>query len=146
MFAKWALVVSPVSLLFAQPSIAAPNKVLFELQERCGQLAREKHQRDNGGRSNFHVDGGTGSIDFQNRYNARLNRCFYLETITILKPVGDSDGSSWSATLIDINENSTFGQFRWSDGMKVMILCYVGQSRCKSEAEWYKLIKPLMNE
>jgi hypothetical protein len=64
-------------LFSASICAAEPNKVLYELQERCGKRAAEVFEKD------FPDTKTTGVIaDYENHYSPRLNKCFIVESST----------------------------------------------------------------
>ena len=104
-----------------------PDKVLYELQQRCGKLAKQ-----------FAAEWKTRTIQRTGPPRSkkamrklpsmsRLNKCFYLEIITIPMRV-----PMRHLTLFDLNDNKEFGTY--SEGMTVH--CEVRGQNCKSEAEW----------
>ena len=68
-------------LLLLSATRAEPNKVLYELQERCGKQASETFQKEWGANVVNTKDGQT-LANFENHYNAHLNKCIYLESST----------------------------------------------------------------
>jgi hypothetical protein len=110
-----------------------PDKVLYELQERCGKLAKtfaEDWKTRTVQTAHPTVQGG-----YENHYNARLNKCFYLEISTTYGRV-----VMRHLRLIDLNDNKEFGTY--SEGVH----CEVRGQNCKSEAEWRELAKPYLEE
>lgn len=133
--------------LFATISYAAPNKQEYELQERCGKVARESFEREWGKGGIVKQDGRTMVVGYQNHYNTRLNRCFYLQSTTMYPKKGDRDQSSTLLKLLfDINENKEYGQFMGSPSARVPNDCHVLDKRCDSEKAWDLLVKPYMED
>ena len=61
---------------FAASGYAEPNKVQYELQERCAKGASEFFQKEYGNGIEDNGGGGETYTYFVNHYNARLNKCF----------------------------------------------------------------------
>jgi hypothetical protein len=111
------------------------NKVLYELQERCGKRAAEVFEKD------FPDTKTTGAIaDYENHYSPRLNKCFIVESST--QYLRDDKGKTEKIKvliLLDVNENKAYGNF---DPLQ----CEVRGKVCRSEAEWRELIRPYMED
>jgi hypothetical protein len=70
-------------LVSSSVSWAAPDKLAYELQERCGKQASAEFKREFGNGIDSTKDStknGTTITSFRNHYNARLNACLYLMT------------------------------------------------------------------
>jgi hypothetical protein len=124
-----------ILLLNIAPTIVAaqPDKVAYELQERCGKRAAEIFAHD------YPSQPPNGIANYENHYNSRLNKCFMLETST--QPV-TADGKREVVKidiLADVNENKVYAEFD-------PISCDVNGRTCHSEEEWKMLIKPFMEE
>jgi hypothetical protein len=129
--------------LLVSAACAEPNKVLYELQERCGKQASETFQKEWGGNIVNTKDGQTVG-NFENHYNARLNKCIYLESSTIVRTKAQKINKS--LRLFDLHENKEIGSyFSIDDGARTM-MCNVGDTNCRTEDEWRALVKPLMEE
>ena len=77
--------------------------------------------------------------NFENHYNIRLNRCFILEeNTTLTKDMGKSY-SIKILTLIDVNDNKSYGSFSPPS-------CEVQNVPCKSEQEFRSLIRQFMED
>src|SRR6266481_7021366 len=63
---------------FVSIAHAQPDKVLYELQERCGKRAAEVFQKEWGGHIINQKDGYI-TADYENHYSPRFNKCFYLQ-------------------------------------------------------------------
>jgi hypothetical protein len=61
---------------------AEPNKVLYELQERCGKQATEWFVSEWGRSGIVNTNDGQIIADFQNHYNSKLNTCIVLLNTT----------------------------------------------------------------
>jgi hypothetical protein len=129
------------SLIASTPSAySQPDKVLYELQQRCGKLA--KTFAEDWKTRTFQTAHGTFQEGYENHYNARLNKCFYLEIITIHGRVGFMRNLS----LFDLNDNKEFGTYAEGPTPQTLVHCEVRGQICKSEAEWRELAKPYLEE
>src|SRR5258708_20051088 len=100
--------------LFVAVCHAAPNKQEYELQERCGKVARETFEREWGKGGLVKQDGQTMMTGYENHYNTRLNKCFYLQSTTMYPKKGDRNRNSTLLMLLfDLNENKNYGPFMW---------------------------------
>jgi hypothetical protein len=124
-------------------SFAEPNKVLYELQERCGRQASETFKMEHGSNVTNTSEGQTVA-NYENHYNARLNKCFYLEIAMIFPRTKDRKMST-SLRLFDLHENREFGSYFRFDGGPVM-QCAVDEKSCGTEQEWRALTKPFMED
>lgn len=135
--------IASVSVL-SNGSYAEPNKVLYELQERCGKHAAETFKKEIGGNITKTEDGNTMIGNYENHYSARLNKCFYLE-ITSIMPKAKDQKPSKSLRLFDLHENRELGTYFRFDGSPPQ-LCTVGDGFCRTEQEWRLLAKPFMED
>jgi hypothetical protein len=118
------------------------DKVIYELKERCGRQAAETFNKEWGSNVVNNKDGGQTVANFQNHYNARLNKCFYLEIATTY----ERDKKPFeSLRLFDLLDNKEYATFLVGGGLTLMH-CEVGDRHCTSEAEWRELIKPFMED
>ncbi|WP_312015603.1 hypothetical protein [Bradyrhizobium liaoningense] len=138
---KQSIVVGIVAAVMIGGSHAEPNEVLYRLQERCGKQTSETFQKEWGGNVVNTKDGQT-LANFENHYNARLNKCLYLESTTMLH--AKEKKANKSLRLFDLHENREIGSFFSLDGRTMM--CNVRDASCKTEDEWRALAKPLMEE
>jgi hypothetical protein len=114
-----------------------PDKVIYELKERCGRQAAETFNKEWGSNVVNNKDGGQTVANFENHYNARLNKCFYLEITTTY----EQDKKPFkSLRLFDLLDNKEYATFIGDSLMH----CEVRDRFCTSEAEWHELIKPFM--
>ena len=132
-----------VSILFWNTATAEPNKVLYELQERCGKQASDIFKKEIDANV---TDTSQGKMiaNYENHYNARLNKCFYLQTATIISR-GKDHTMSKSLQLFDLHENREIATYFDFDGKRVM-QCEVGNNSCHTEQEWRALVKSFMEE
>src|SRR5262249_44713289 len=137
------LAIISVSAL-SNSSYAEPNKVLYELQERCAKHASDTFKKEIGGNVTKTNDGETMIGNYENHYSGRLNKCFYLETTTILHKTKDRKLSK-SLRLFDLHENREVGTYFQFDGSPPM-QCTVGDGSCRTEQEWRVLVKPFMED
>jgi hypothetical protein len=122
---------------------AQPDKVLYELQERCGKRAAEVFQKEWGGHhiAPINNDDGYLTADYENHYSPRLNKCFYLQkSNSVSKSMGIQ-----SLELYDLNDNRQIGNF--TTGTRLGITeCQVQGKSCRSEQEWRELARPFLEE
>jgi|ERR1700730_6014801 hypothetical protein len=72
-----------LALVGASPSLRAePNKLQYELEERCGRAAAVIFEKDWEGKGITNTPDGQIVASFENHYNQSLNKCFYLLTST----------------------------------------------------------------
>lgn len=136
------LVFTSIATGFISTANAEPNKVLYELQERCAKEARQEFQRRWG---EGIVNDKDVRIDasYENHYNARLNKCFYLEmTATYPRKEGQVQRDS---TLFDLHENKEYGNCHKVENGYTPPICQM-RGTFKSEQEWNALLRPFMEE
>jgi len=75
-----------------------PDKVLYELQERCGKQAAQVFQKDWGG-TVVNTNDGQMLANYENHYSPRLNKCFYLEVSTTIQRTNNKTTSFRRLTL-----------------------------------------------
>ena len=112
---------------------AQNRKEIYELQERCGKRAEQIFEKD------FPMAERKGLENFENHYSVRLNRCFMLEENTILTKDADKSYTIKMLTLVDVNDNKSYGSFS-------PLGCEVQNVRCKSEQEFRSLIRQFMED
>jgi hypothetical protein len=123
-------------------TVAQAQTEKYDLQERCGKFAAEVFAKEWGtGFSN--TDNGQTIADYQNHYNFRLNKCFYLELSTIEPRSGDERPFS-SSLLFDLYERAEIGTYQQL-GDEV-VSCDVQGKECHSLLEYDTLIKPFMED
>jgi hypothetical protein len=122
----------------ASAARAASRAELYDLQERCAKRTEQEFRREWG--DGIVREGGAivGTGSFQNHYNVRLNKCFYL--LTYETPASNM------VTLFDINEQKEYGMLFERRREPLKVNCRVGEKTCSSEAEWTRLIAPFMEE
>jgi hypothetical protein len=119
---------------------AQPNKVLYELQERCGKRAAEVFNREYGPGSN--TKGDQIQFNYENHYSARLNKCFFLEIAVSYEK--EKSTSSKIMRLFDLNGKRQYGTFVSGPTESTPLACVVRGKSCQSESEWQQLVKPFM--
>jgi hypothetical protein len=125
-------------VLLATGAQAQTAKEKYELSERCGKRAAEMFARGRDEPSRNEPSAGYAS--YENHYNSRLNKCFYLGSF---EDYGRSIPIAF-IRLLDLNDNREIGAyyFEW----RKVIRCTVQEQRCQSEREWRALIKPFMED
>jgi len=116
---------------------AEPDKVLYELQERCAKQAADFFETKFGGK--HHVAQGEGTMlqDYENHYNPRLNKCFFLYAGDYLS--SNKTGFS-TLQLYELNEHKQYGTFTSRSD------CSVLDRACRSQQEWRELTKPFLED
>jgi len=135
------------------PAPAAPAAVLSARQiqaraEQCAQNSRERFRSDPGqGILDAH-----GTVDFAQHYNARLDTCFLLLTVSSPENPGGEYGTSPALVarkLIDIKENELYGEYLGQPADtpppgRVPATCEVMSMFCGSGREWEVLVRNFM--
>jgi hypothetical protein len=133
-----------MAFLFVTSGAAEPNKVLYELQERCAKEARGLFQKQ-WGDGVVKTDDGQIDEGYENHYNARLNKCFYLEMQTFYPREGTGGQIQRDSTLYDLHENKEYGQCHKVENGYTSPMCTM-RGTFYSEEEWNVLLKPFMEE
>lgn len=119
---------------------AAPDRVLYELQERCATRAEQIFAK---GWPNGSPDKSMGYIS---HYNVTLNKCFMLEIVNAFNP----KHPTLLKILLDVNSNKEYGEFFGNmPGHKssdLYPMCFLGEKFCASEAEWDAMAGVYMEE
>ena len=140
-----------LATLLASTCYAAPDKVQYELQERCGKTCKDAFEREWGRNGVVNNDDGQMRATYQNHYSVRLNKCFYLEEVTTY-PINKTQSVHEDQVLYDINENKQYGNFHrmynyvGPYGDIPPATCYVLDKPCRSKNEWDALVRPYMEE
>ena len=69
--------------LTPRDSVAEPDKIQDQLQERCGKDAAELFKADNP-QPIYNSEDGQTIAGYENHYSPELNQCFILETDTFV--------------------------------------------------------------
>jgi hypothetical protein len=123
---------------------AAPNKVQYELQERCGKQASAAFDKGWQDGSTTNTENGQMIGSYRNHYSPKLNKCFYLETALSLEYKKTPKSITTLIQLYDINENKQYAEFYKLDNK--VVRCQVVGQLCASDKEWEELLKPYMDE
>jgi hypothetical protein len=76
---KLAIIAASLILIGSAQAQTATEK--YDLEQRCGRRAAETFAKDwEGGTPGIRK--GNTTANYENHYNSRLNKCFYLEMIT----------------------------------------------------------------
>lgn len=121
---------------------AQPDKVAYELQERCGKQATQTFQKEWGGNA-VSTKKAHMVANYESHYSPRFNKCFYLEISTTYPRAALDKTNINTLRLYDLNEDREYGTL--IDGSPLHV-CKVQDTRCGSEAEWRVLVKPFMEE
>ena len=124
-----------LSLVLATGAQAQPLIDKYELSERCGKRAEEVFKK-----GQEETTGLTLAADnYENHYNSRLNKCFYLEI--------HETGETKSLRLFDLNDHKEIGSYVGELGVQGPVRrCVLQEKHCKTEEEWRALIKPFMED
>ena len=135
------IIAAMVVLLGVSLANAQPNKEAYDLQDRCGRRAAEVFAKNY---ENFELGGRTHSYSYRNHYSPRLNKCFF-----VVQHLDYAHGKINEAVrvleLFDVNENNNYGTFIGTRGTPPT-MCEVRDRECKSESEWYELVRPYMDD
>jgi hypothetical protein len=123
-----------LSLVLATEAEAQTPTEKYELSERCGVRAADFFARD-------WKQSPSYKANYENHYNVRLNKCFYIEIINMYERGKDP---LRSMTLYDLHENRQIGLYVKSGDL--IVSCSAQQRYCRSEQEWRALIKPFMED
>jgi len=127
--------------VLASQANAAPDTVIYQLQERCGHSAEQWFKRNF--REVENTKDGQALRSFRNHYNTKLNKCIVIVYTTSLNYKAKPKSTNVSESLVDLNENNELGSFFETNGHEV-IACTFGDKNCASRAEWEQLIKPYL--
>jgi hypothetical protein len=137
---RYSIVTMAVLLgLESSPAYDQPDKVLYELQERCGKQAAKFFAAEYKPVTN--VQNGQMLSNYENHYSPKLNKCFFLEITETIEKRGISE----SMRLFDLNENKEYGAYFKAYSGKVM-QCEVRDQICRSDVEWRQLAKPYLED
>jgi hypothetical protein len=120
----------------ALPALSAQQ--LRERSEQCEKTAREQFQRD---WKNGVVPAADGLLtaDFSSHYNAKLNTCFYLLTVS------HSAYANLKIMLFDISDGEQYGEYSGpADGLPKT--CRIEAIYCASQREWDVLARAYMED
>jgi hypothetical protein len=118
---------------------AEPNKIQYELQERCGKGAKQ-----------FFYDEGymaLGYNNYESHYNSELNKC----SIFLQRYASNDKSTTKEESLLDINARKLYGylhifQMHGEYTLPAALNCQVEGTACRSENEWKALIEPYMSK
>jgi len=123
-----------LSLVLATGAQAQTAKEKFELSERCGKQAAERFAGWDKPSAAY--------AKYENHYNSRLNKCFYLTIVY--------DPEFQMFSLEDVHENKDVGFYRAMrfvpQGPVQLLNWRVQAQRCGSEDEWRALINPFLED
>lgn len=131
------------SFVFAGSVSAEPDKVQYELQERCGKTAAAAFKDDNPDGQIRNTKDGQFTASYENHYSATFNKCFAVYTIEGLYYKSQPTQTT-TMVLFDVNEHKAFGSFFTTSHSAVPAICKVQEKFCHSESEWREWIKAYM--
>lgn len=125
---------------------AAPDRVLYDLGEKCGKQASAAFARDFG--TGMDAKDGMSITNYRNHYNPRLNACLYLifSTRSMREKSGKPSPALHSSSLFDLNEDHEIATFWSQDGNARVFECTVNDKKCASREEFDAAVNALMAE
>lgn len=123
------------------PAHSQSNQERYALQERCSKQAAATFKAEWGGNT-VNSNGGQIRASYQNHYNERLNKCFYLEISTTYKRGAETFKT---LRLFDINENREYATFAGTETQGDLI-CSIDEVHCSSEQEFLRLLDRYMKD
>ena len=117
------------------------KKQVTDLSEKCAKSSREQFQRAlrDGIES---TSEGKATAEHVSHYNAKLNSCFYLLTVT--------STATLKKMLFDVNGGELYGEFLGSPVVESPVgrpkSCRVESFYCASGGEWDVLVRPYMED
>lgn len=128
---------------------AEPNKVLYELQERCSKRTAEVFKTDEEGVQN--TKEGQSITGYENHFSALLNRCFARQSIMNINHKSSKSPSSHAYVIYEVNEGKQMASMMKLLDIKdptygKVIVCFVNGKKCSSEAAFDELTKPYMEQ
>ena len=123
----------------AQPPLS--TKQVTDLSEKCAKSSREQFQRAL--RDGIETTSeGKAAAEHVSHYNAKLNSCFYLLTVT--------SAATLKKMLFDINGGELYGEFLGGATLESPAArpkaCRVESFYCASAGEWEVLVRSYMEE
>jgi hypothetical protein len=116
------------------------SNVDAQQQERCGKRAEQIFAKNWPHGSPDNSAGYTTTAFYTSHYNAKLNKCFMLETSQGYDP----KRPFVMKFLLDANSNKEYGQFFKSIGFPPT--CNLGDQICSSEPKWDAMARVYMEE
>lgn len=143
------LILALLAIFVTTAAVAEPSKEQYELQERCGKQAANVFEKEYEGATDTAVTDtkiGQNISSYRNHYNPTLNKCFFLETTSIMAYRANPPYTATMYSLFDLNDHKDYGSFYEKAHAKAPMQCVVNGKSCNSEAEWELLIAPYMGE
>jgi hypothetical protein len=128
----------PVATDELLPQLDAEAK--YRLQERCADRAKKFYEEEyapNSQTMNQFARGGIYLDVYESHFNARLNGCFIFEQLKFIATKGET--SIITMEVRDVITRQTYALYTGS-------MCDVYGTTCKSEFEWWHLVKPYIEE
>jgi hypothetical protein len=116
-----------LAFLASTGAVAQTNAEKYMLQERCGKQAASVFAKEYV-RSSTTKDGHQ-YFNYENHYSLQLNKCFFLEIMTVI----EKGKFSKQYRLFDLNENKEYGSYYNSDVMPGYVNCVIRDAQCRSE-------------
>src|SRR5262249_58178381 len=134
MLVRFSAVVSGATILVADvagSANAALDKVQYELQERCVKRAEQIFAKDWPRGSPDNSAGYTQTASYVAHYNAKLNKCFMLQTSFAYQ----SKQPTIMKHLFDVNSNKEYGMFfgdmPGSKASPRLPMCHLDEKICR---------------
>jgi hypothetical protein len=115
------------------------GKVANDLQEECQKTANEEYRY-----RRFSEEVGTVISTYTSHYNVNLKKCFIFLRETV-RPK-NKEGSVLIESLVDLDENKSFGRFFRVGRGTEPLECGVETKICQSQLQWYLLVKPYLEQ
>jgi hypothetical protein len=89
-------------------------------------------------------NGTTTLAKYNYHYNKQNNTCYMLVRINLFND--KKKINNFSEELIDVNQKYLVGSYMINMPTKDLILCSVGSTKCESQIEYAKLVRPYMTQ
>ncbi len=141
---KYSLTILAFIFALISTCYAAPNKDLYELQERCSKRTAEVFHTDENNITN--TDKGQSITGYENHFSETFNKCFAREAITNFNRKSSKSPSNLFYGVWDVNESKLMASILKLLQDDKVITCFVNGKKCHSEDEFNELIKPYMEQ
>lgn len=136
-----------------EPAAVLSKEQVREWSERCAKMSRDRFRRDWTDGSAQTADGRTAA-EFSNYYNAKLDTCFYLLTVSHSANddvQGSASAGTLSRMLFDIDTAELYGEYLGpaADGSPMdsfPTTCRLEALHCGSRREWEVLLDRYMQD
>jgi hypothetical protein len=133
-----------------QPAAVLSGEQLQARADLCAKISRKRFRID----SSQGVADAQGRVEYAQHYNARLDSCFLVLTVSSPENPGSEFGTSPAIVirkLIDVGENETYGEYLGPplDALppgNAPATCRVLGMHCGSGVEWEVLVRDFMED